>query len=98
MVCLIIPEGPDGVLRWFGEQLDRAKPDRVPHALIQFNEAEDDDPSGIDTSTLTIEDVKRVRRILHDLSNELVKRANGSAGRFHVRLFSLLDWLMDPRI
>jgi hypothetical protein len=97
MVCLVRSEGQDQLLSWFGEQLDRAKPDRVPHALIRLNEKQDKNPSGIDTGPLTADDVEGVRKVLRDVANELAKHANGHAGRFLFRLFSLLDWLMDQK-
>jgi hypothetical protein len=98
MVCLVRPEGQDELLGWLAEQLDRAKPDRVPHALIRLNELQDGIPPGADTVILTVEDVEAVRTILHEIINELAKRANGAAGRFRFPLFSLLDWLMDQEL
>lgn len=98
MVCLVRPEGPDELLSWFGEQFSRARPDRVPHALIRLTETQGDNPPGIDTSPLTVEDVEGVRRILREVVNELAKRSNGRAGRFRFGLFSLLDWLMDQEL
>ncbi|MGH3773812.1 MAG: hypothetical protein ACRDRW_20880 [Pseudonocardiaceae bacterium] len=95
MVCLVRPEGQDQLLSWVSEELHRAKPDRVPHAFIQLNEIRDDNPPGIDTDPLTDEDVEGVRTILSDVTNELTRHANGHAGRFRFRLFSLLNWLMD---
>lgn len=95
MVCLVRPDGQDPLLSWLGEQLHRAQPDRVPHALIRLTEIEDGNPPGIDTGPLTAEDVEGVRTILREVTNELTRHANGHAGRFRFRLFSLLDWLMD---
>lgn len=95
MVCFVRPEGQDQLLGWFSENLDRAKPDRVPHAFIQLDEIQDEKPPGIDAGPLTAEDVEGVRKILRDVTNELARRMNGHAGRFRFRLFSLLDWLMD---
>lgn len=98
MVCLVRPDGQDELLSWFGEQLDQAKPDRVPYALIRLNEIQDNNPPGIDTVPLTAEDVEDVRKILHEVTNELAKHTNGRAGRFRFRLFSLIDWLMGQEL
>jgi hypothetical protein len=98
MVCLVRPAGQDKLLSWFEEQLKQAKPDRVPHALIQLGESRDGDLPGVETCPLTVEDVEVVRKVLHDVANELAKRTNGRAGRFRFRLFSLLDWLMDQEL
>jgi hypothetical protein len=98
MVCLVRPEGHDELLSWLAEELDRAKPDRVPHALIRLNEIQDDDPPGVNIVLLAAEDVEGVQTILHEAANELAKHANGRSGRFHFRLFSLLGWLMDQEL
>ncbi len=99
MVCLVRPDdGNRGLLPYLAT---RCEPDgergRIPHALIDAEKVKVDS-SRQPESQADREQVLKVRDLLNEVADELVKSKNAASGRLRFPRLDVLTWLMDQSL
>lgn len=99
MVCLVRPDdGNRGLLPYLAT---RCEPDgergRIPHALIDAEKVKVGSSRQPEPQA-DREQVLKVRDLLNEVADELVKSKNGASGRLRFPRLDVLTWLMDQSL